>query len=131
MLKGGFKEVFRLRIIAMAIIVSMGGVRTFPQQEDRRCVAMTNRTTQFIFGYDTGQISGFLEMPDFRQKFADQKDPQTGELSFSNWKAGLIVALVSWGVLLSETHELTHLLVVDRYLDGCSHCGPHRRQVWS
>ena len=49
----------------------------------------------FIFGYDTGQISGFLEMPDFKSRFADQKDPQTGELKFSNWKSGLIVALVS------------------------------------
>lgn len=28
MLKGGIKEIFRMRIIAMAIIVSMGGVRT-------------------------------------------------------------------------------------------------------
>jgi SP family sugar:H+ symporter-like MFS transporter len=28
MLKGGVKEIFRMRIIAMAIIVSMGGVST-------------------------------------------------------------------------------------------------------
>ena len=28
MLKGGVKEIFRMRIIAMAIIVSMGGVCT-------------------------------------------------------------------------------------------------------
>ncbi|EOA92310.1 uncharacterized protein SETTUDRAFT_162736 [Exserohilum turcica Et28A] len=79
MLKGGIKEIFRMRIIAMAIIVSMGG---------------------FIFGYDTGQISGFLEMPDFLQRFADQKDPQTGKLKFSNWKSGLIVALLSIGTLM-------------------------------
>ncbi|KAI4615534.1 uncharacterized protein J4E87_008992 [Alternaria ethzedia] len=79
MLKGGVKEIFRMRIIAMAIIVSMGG---------------------FIFGYDTGQISGFLEMPDFLNKFADQTDPETGERAFSNWKSGLIVALLSIGTLM-------------------------------
>jgi SP family sugar:H+ symporter-like MFS transporter len=28
MLKGGAKEIFRVRIIAMAVIVSMGGVRS-------------------------------------------------------------------------------------------------------
>jgi hypothetical protein len=50
---------------------------------------------QFIFGYDTGQISGFLEMPDFLNRFADQTDPETGRRAFSNWKSGLIVALVS------------------------------------
>ncbi|CAN9438783.1 unnamed protein product [Alternaria alternata] len=79
MLKGGVKEIFRMRIIAMAIIVSMGG---------------------FIFGYDTGQISGFLEMPDFLNKFADQTDPETGGPAFSNWKSGLIVALLSIGTLM-------------------------------
>ncbi|OAK96052.1 general substrate transporter [Phaeosphaeriaceae sp. SRC1lsM3a] len=74
----GMRQIFRPRIIAMAIIVSMGG---------------------FIFGYDTGQISGFLEMPDFLEKFADQTDAE-GKLSFSNWKSGLIVALLSIGTLM-------------------------------
>lgn len=32
-------------------------------------------------------------MPDFLEKFADQTDAE-GKLSFSNWKSGLIVALV-------------------------------------
>ena len=58
----------RLRILAMAVIVSMGGL---------------------IFGYDTGQISGFVQMPDFIDRFAGP----TGK--FSNWKEGLIVGLVS------------------------------------
>jgi SP family sugar:H+ symporter-like MFS transporter len=44
-------------------------------------------------GYDTGQISGFLEMPDFLNKFADQTN-EDGKRAFSNWKSGLIVALV-------------------------------------
>jgi SP family sugar:H+ symporter-like MFS transporter len=34
-------------------------------------------------------------MPDFLNKFADNTDSQTGELKFSNWRSGLIVALVS------------------------------------
>lgn len=71
-LQVGTKDIFRVRIIAMAVIVSMGG---------------------FIFGYDTGQISGFLEMPDFLEKFADETNGEGG-LKFSNWKSGLIVALV-------------------------------------
>jgi hypothetical protein len=32
-------------------------------------------------------------MPDFLNRFADQKD-ENGKLAFSNWKSGLIVALV-------------------------------------
>lgn len=70
------KERFRPRILLMAVLVSMGG---------------------FIFGYDTGQISGFLEMPDFLRRFHDQVDPQTGALSFSNSRSGTIVGLVCFG----------------------------------
>jgi MFS transporter, SP family, sugar:H+ symporter len=57
---------FRFRIIAMGVIVSMGGL---------------------IFGYDTGQISGFISMKDFIGRFGDNG-------GFSNWKEGLIVGLV-------------------------------------
>ncbi|KAF2833876.1 general substrate transporter [Ophiobolus disseminans] len=77
MMEIGLKQIFRPRIIAMACIVSMGG---------------------FIFGYDTGQISGFLEMPNFLEKFADPDGE--GNLAFSNWKSGLIVALLSIGTLM-------------------------------
>lgn len=56
----------------MGILISMGG---------------------FIFGYDTGQISGFLEMPDFRERFGQRHSD--GTFYFSNVRAGLIVALVS------------------------------------
>lgn len=58
----------------MGVLVSMGG---------------------FIFGYDTGQISGFLEMPDFLAKFHDTTDPETGGPAFTNGRSGTIVALVS------------------------------------
>jgi SP family sugar:H+ symporter-like MFS transporter len=73
MLHTGMKERFRPRILLMGILVSMGG---------------------FIFGYDTGQISGFLEMPDFLRRFADIYDPTTGIYKFSNGRSGTIVGLV-------------------------------------
>lgn len=67
---------FRPRIFAMALIVSMGG---------------------FIFGYDTGQISGFVSMYDFQRRFGDYQYTQsdgTAVYGFSNWKEGTIVGLV-------------------------------------
>lgn len=58
----------------MAVLVSMGG---------------------FIFGYDTGQISGFLEMDDFLRRFGDTANLETGGPAFSNGRSGTIVGLVS------------------------------------
>lgn len=60
------------RSFILGIVVSMGG---------------------FIFGYSTGQISGFTTMADFKQRFAE-KQPN-GEYAFSNVRNGLIVGLVS------------------------------------
>ncbi|KAJ5114568.1 hypothetical protein NUU61_000327 [Penicillium alfredii] len=51
-----------------------------------------------IFGYDTGQISGFLEMKNYKQRYA-QRLPD-GTHSFSNVRSGLIVSLLSIGTLL-------------------------------
>jgi MFS transporter, SP family, sugar:H+ symporter len=66
-----------LRTVFMAMLVAMGG---------------------FIFGYDTGQISGFLEMAVFLHRFGQHvgvsDDHPTG-YAFSNVRSGLIVALVS------------------------------------
>ena len=45
--------------------------------------------------FPTGQISGFLEMPDFLARFVDTTNPKTGALAFSNSRSGTIVALVS------------------------------------
>ncbi|KAH7327800.1 hexose transporter [Stachybotrys elegans] len=64
------------RSLAMGLLVSMGGL---------------------IFGYDTGQISGFLEMPDFLERFGQRRD---GEYYFSTVRSGLIVALLSIGTLI-------------------------------
>ncbi|CAF9918821.1 hexose transporter hxt1 [Imshaugia aleurites] len=61
---------------AMGVLVSMGG---------------------FIFGYDTGQISGFLQMKNFLQRFG--QDQGNGTYKFSNVRSGLIVGLLSIGTL--------------------------------
>lgn len=62
---------FTWRSFVMGIFVSMGG---------------------FLFGYDTGQISGFLEMKDFLQRYGQLS--ADGTYKFSNVRSGLIVALV-------------------------------------
>ncbi|KAL1844639.1 hypothetical protein VTK73DRAFT_2125 [Phialemonium thermophilum] len=59
-----------------AVLVSMGGL---------------------IFGYDTGQISGFLEMPDFLHRFGQ---PGDDGYQFSKVRSGLIVSLLSIGTLI-------------------------------
>jgi len=61
----------------MGILVSMGG---------------------FLFGFDTGQISGFLAMPDFLQRFGQKNSD--GVFYFSNVRSGLIVAMLSIGTLI-------------------------------
>lgn len=58
----------------MAVLVSFGGL---------------------CFGFDTGQISGFLEMDNFLDNFADERNP----LGFSNVRSGLIVGMVSPAIL--------------------------------
>jgi hypothetical protein len=65
-----------------------------------------------VFGYDTGQISGFLEMQVFLERFG-QRDSQ-GNYYFSNVRSGLIVGLVSRSVLytkinLVKSNQLTSL----------------------
>lgn len=65
------------RTAVMAIIAAMGG---------------------FIFGYDTGQISGFLEMQVFLERFGETN--ADGKLYFSNVRSGLIVALLSIGTAI-------------------------------
>ncbi|KIV78776.1 hypothetical protein PV11_06386 [Exophiala sideris] len=64
-----------LRTFFMAVLVSFGGL---------------------CFGYDTGQISGFLEMNNFLSNFADRRNP----LAFSNVRSGLIVGMLSIGTLV-------------------------------
>ncbi|KAJ9192848.1 hypothetical protein DTO166G4_6485 [Paecilomyces variotii] len=53
----------------------------------------------FIFGYSTGQISGFETMGDFKLRFA-QYDSATDTYYFSNVRSGLIVGLLSIGTMI-------------------------------
>ncbi|KAJ8098045.1 hypothetical protein POJ06DRAFT_27432 [Lipomyces tetrasporus] len=55
----------------------------------------------FMFGYQTGQISGFLEMADFKRRFAEC-DEVTGECTFSAARQGTIVGLFSIGTLIGS-----------------------------
>ena len=71
-------RVFTLRVFAMGLIVSIGGL---------------------IFGYDTGQISGFLEMSDFLQRFGNTTTADGGP-AFTNARSGTIVGLLSIGTLI-------------------------------
>ncbi|KAK7428471.1 hexose transporter hxt5 [Neonectria magnoliae] len=77
------------RSLVLATFVSMGGI---------------------LFGYDTGQISGFLEMPDFLDRFAQTNSD--GERAFSTVRSGLIVALLSIGTLIGA---LISAPIADRF----------------
>lgn len=60
------------RTLVLGVLASMGG---------------------FIFGYSTGQISGFTTMKDFSMRFGELNE-LTGSYEFSNVRSGLIVGLV-------------------------------------
>ncbi|OJJ46779.1 hypothetical protein ASPZODRAFT_66659 [Penicilliopsis zonata CBS 506.65] len=53
----------------------------------------------FIFGYSTGQISGFETMDDFLMRFG-QYNAESDSYSFSNVRSGLIVGLLSIGTMI-------------------------------
>lgn len=54
----------------------------------------------FIFGYDTGQISGFLAMPNYLRRFGQRHtNGATPQYYFSDVRSGLIVGLLSIGTL--------------------------------
>lgn len=59
------------RTLALGAFISIGGI---------------------IFGYDTGQISGFLEMHDFKKRYGQLQGD--GSYKFNNVRSGLIVSLV-------------------------------------
>ncbi|KAL2032418.1 general substrate transporter [Aureobasidium pullulans] len=69
----GPTHIYNFRVIAMVLIVSLGGL---------------------IFGFDTGQISGFLAMEDFLGRFSENGT------EFTAVREGTITGLLSIGTLL-------------------------------
>ncbi|GFF58647.1 hexose transporter 2 [Aspergillus lentulus] len=65
-----------LRSAIMGLFVSMGGL---------------------LFGYDTGQISGFQEMSNYLHRYGEYSN---GKWGFSHVRSGLIVGLLSIGTLI-------------------------------
>lgn len=49
----------------------------------------------FVFGFDTGTISGFVNMPDFQRRFGQTK--ANGEFYLSNARTGLMVSIFNVG----------------------------------
>ena len=97
-----------LRAAAMGFLVSMGGI---------------------VFGFDTGQISGFQEMPDFLRRFGDKKNPP----GFGNVRSGLIVGLLSIGTLIGARELPVSSFSRDPLLTAFSHrcipCGSNRSKI--
>lgn len=73
------KSVVSGPVIAIGLTASMGG---------------------FIFGADTGQISGFLVMKDYLRRFAELK--HDGSHAFSDVRAGVLVGIFSIGALFGS-----------------------------
>lgn len=71
------KSVVSGPIMILGLVASMGG---------------------FLFGADTGQVSGFIIMDDFVNRFAE--DRGLGVHSWSQTRVGLIVGMLSVGALL-------------------------------
>lgn len=69
--------------------------------------------------YDTGQISGFLEMPDFLDRFGQDR---AGGRSFSDVRSGLIVGLLSIGTLIGALIGAPIADKIGRRLSVCVWC---------
>ncbi|MCJ1311738.1 hexose transporter hxt1 [Agyrium rufum] len=82
--------------LILGVLVSMGG---------------------FIFGFDTGQISGIVAMKDFLERFGNS------DSSFSNAREGTIVALLSIGTLVGALLSAVVADALGRKLSMTVWCG--------
>lgn len=69
-----------MRVIVMGMLVSMTG---------------------FMFGYEGGSVSGYIEMSDFRKRFGDTID-SSGEISLGKVRTGCMVSFLCIGCLLGS-----------------------------
>ncbi|KAM3164114.1 Hexose transporter 2 [Lachancea thermotolerans] len=60
------------------------------------CLCLMVAFGGFVFGWDTGTISGFVNMTDFKRRFGDY-NTTTQEYYLSNVRTGLIVAIFNIG----------------------------------
>ncbi|EEQ36297.1 hypothetical protein CLUG_00420 [Clavispora lusitaniae ATCC 42720] len=83
----------------------------------------------FVFGFDTGTISGFVNMPDFKKRFGQHK--ADGEHYLSNVRTGLIVSIFNvgcavGGIFLSKIADVwgrrMGMMVAYGYLRRRYHC---------
>lgn len=84
-----------------------------------------------IFGYDTGQISGFLEMKNYKMQFGQHKGG--GKFYFNNVRSGLIVAMVCNKVFLFLCFILTDEALhrnAYRRSSSRSSCRSNRAQIF-
>jgi len=88
--------------IALAVVASMGG---------------------FIFGYDTGQISDILIMPNFLLRFGKCTTPgDASTCAFSDVREGLIVGLLSIGTLFGALIGAPTADFLGRRYAMCAEC---------
>ena len=102
-----------VRTIVMTILVAMGG---------------------FIFGYDTGQISGFLEMKIFLEMFGiptEVTEKNKFGFYFTNVRSGLIVGLVSFSRHIALARLILSEIAFNRYALRLSDCRTTCQPLWT